>query len=346
MSVSVVELFQKLSRNQFGFFERLQTVSELMTPNVATTDSESLLSDLIGRRDPSTIGSMAIIDAEKRDVIGLLRHTTLLRCLPRYLNTLKEKDRDSTILATNVCDLASRRFIHISPSASPLQALEMMLEHKSDCLLVYDDPHKLLGMISIADFARTMQLYYHVYHQPQQLQRLRLIDFDSELSLDEIFCRGAQTSRDVMRNAVAVPAHEPVAMAMKLMEENEVRHLPILDEKDRASGIVSLNDILVALQPPRKLQLMDHSRPLPPLVDLLSETHDPVLSEPISSVARGRLVTVSPTTRLMETLNHLLESGHDAVLVQDNEQIQGIITLTDIARVFRTLMRLQTIKSR
>ncbi len=345
MSVSVVELFQKLARNQFGFFERLQTVAELMSTSVATIDSESLLSDLVGRRDPATIGSLAIIDADKRDVIGILRHSTLLRCLPRYLNTLKEKDRDSTILATNVCDLASRRFIHINSTASPLEALELMLEHKTDCLLVYDDPHKLLGMINIADFARIMQLYYHVYHQPQQLQRLRLIDFDSELSLDEIFCRGAQTSRDVMRNAIAVPGHEPVAVAMKLMEENDVRYLAVLDEKDRANGIVSLNDILIALQPPRNVSLMDHSRPLPPLLDLLSETHDPVLSEPISSVARGRLISVSPTTRLTETLNHLLDSGHAAVLVQDNDQIQGIITLTDIARVFRTLMRLQTIKS-
>ncbi|HRA87203.1 MAG TPA: hypothetical protein PK992_04020, partial [Planctomycetaceae bacterium] len=119
MSVSVVELFQKLARNQFGFFERLQTVAELMSTSVSTIDSESLLSDLVGRRDPATIGSLAVIDADKRDVIGLLRHSTLLRCIPRYLNTLKEKDRDSTILATNVCDLASRRFIHINSSASP-----------------------------------------------------------------------------------------------------------------------------------------------------------------------------------------------------------------------------------
>ena len=346
MSVSVVELFQKLARNQFGFFERLQTVAEFMSHDVATVDSDSSLNDLVGRRDPATVGSLAIIDADKRDVIGLLRHTTLLRCLPRYLNTLKEKDRDVSILSMNVCDLSSRRFIHIGPHASPLEALELMLQHQVDCLLVYDDPHKLLGMIRIADFARIMQLYYRVYHQPQQLQRLRLIDFDSELSLDEIFCRGAQTSRDVMRNTVAVSAQEPVAVAMKLMEENEVRHLPVLDEKNRLSGIVSLNDILIALQPPRNLHLLDHSRPLPPLVDMLSDTHDPVLSEPISSVARGRLISVSPTTRLTETLDHLLETGHDAVVIQENDQLQGIITLSDIARVFRTLMRLQTIKSR
>ena len=345
MSLSVVELFQKLARNQFGFFERLQTVAEFMTTKVATVDSESSLSDLVGRRDPATFGSLAVIDSAKRDVIGLLKQTTLLRCLPRYLNTLKEKDRDSAILSTNVCDLASRRFIHVSPSASPLEALETMFEHRTDCLLVYDDPHDLRGMISIADFARIMLLYYHVYQQPQQLQRLRLIDLDSDLSLDEIFCRGAQTSRDVMRNPLAVSAQEPVAVAIRMMEENDVRQLPVLNEKDQASSVISLNDILIALHPPCNPKLMDHSRPLPLLVDLLSDTHDPVLSEPVSSVARGRLISVSPTTRLTETLAHLLETGRDTVVVQDNDQLQGSIALDDVARVFRTLMRLQIIKS-
>lgn len=345
MSLSVVELFQQLARNQFGFFERLQTVAELMSTKVGTIDSESSLSDVVGRREPFAIGSLAVIDKAKRDVIGLLKHTTLLRCLPRYLNTLKEKDRDLSILSTNVCDLASRRSIHISPSASPLEALECMFTNHSDTLLVYDDPTELKGSISIADFARAMLLYYQVYQQPQQLQRLRLIDLDSDLSLDEIFCRGAQTSRDVMRNPVVVAAQEPVASAIRLMQDNEEWYLPVLDEKDQVSCVIGVNDILIALQPPANPRMMDHACPLPKLIDLLSDAHDPVLSEPIGHVARGRMISVSPTTRLTETLARLLETGRDSVIVQEGGQLLGIVTLHDIARVFRTLMRLQAIKS-
>lgn len=344
MSVSVVELFQKLARNQFGFFERLNSVSELMNRNVATIDSEAVLGDVLGRKDPLSIGSVAIVDGQKRDVIGVVKHTTLLRCMPRYLNTLKEKDRDLSMLSTNVCDLASRRSIHISPSASPLEALESMFTNQTDSLLVYDDPKELKGAIGLIDFAKAMLLYYQVYQQPQQLQRLRLIDLDSELTLDEIFCRGAQTARDVMRSPVTVSAHEPVASAIRLLQDHQLTLLPVTDDKDQVTCVISQNDILIALQPPSNPRLMDHSAPLPPLVDLLSDVHDPALSEPVSNIARGRLMTVSPTTRLTETLARLLETGRDAVMVQDGGQLLGIVTLHDIARVFRTLMRLQSLK--
>ena len=345
MAQSVIDLFQQLARNEFGFFERLQTVSEIMSTNVPTVSSEVSIGELIGRRDPLTLDSIAVIDAVKRDVIGLLKHTTILRCLPRYVNTLKECDRDRSILTTNVCDLTTRTTPHVSPSARPLEVLEIMVRQKCDSVLVFDDPHELRGIITPVSFASAMLLYYRVFQTLQPLQRLRLVDLDSDLSLDEIFCRGAQTARDVMSLAVTVPGREPVATAIKLMQDYEVCHLPILDERNQVTGVVSRNDILMALQPPSRPALVDHSIDLPPLIELLASGQEPVLSEPISSVAKGRLISVSPTSRLADVLMKLAETGRDIVIVQDDTQIQGTISLADIVRVFRTLMRLQSLKS-
>jgi CBS-domain-containing membrane protein len=345
MAQSVIDLFQQLARNEFGFFERLQTVSEIMSTTVPTVSSEVSVGEMIGRRDPLALGSMAVIDAAKGDVIGLLKHTTILRCLPRYVNTLKECDRDRSILTVNVCDLTTRKSPHVSPSASPLEVLEIMVQKNCDSVLVYDDPHELRGIITPVSFASAMLLYYRVFQTLQPLQRLRLIDLDSDLSLDEIFCRGAQTARDVMSQSVTVPGREPVATAIKLMQECAVSHLPILDEKNQVTGVVTRNDILMALQPPSRPGLLDHSVDLPPLIDLLASGLEPVLSEPISSVAKGRLISVSPTSRLADVLTRLAENGRDIVVVQDDSQIQGTISLTDIIRVFRTLMRLQSLKT-
>ena len=345
MAQSVVDLFQQLARNEFGFFTRLQTVTELMSTSVPTVSSEASIGDIIGRRDPSTIGSLAVVDSAKGDLIGLLKHTTILRCLPRYLNTLKEGDRDRAILTTNVCDLVTRRSARISLSGTPLEALEMMVQKNADCVLVYDDPHELRGVITPMNFASTMLLYYRVFQQVQPLQRLRLVDLDSDLSLDEIFCRGAQTARDVMNTPVAVSSREPVATAITLMRDNGVQYLPVLDDRKQVIGVVSQDDILIALQPPARLNLLDEACELPALDELLASDHEPTLSEPVSNIAKSRLISVSPTSRLAETLTKLTETGRDAVLVQDEGQLLGIVTLSDIVRVFRTLMRLQLIKN-
>ena len=124
-----------------------------------------------------------------------------------------------------------------------------------------------------------------------------------------------------------------------------MNHLPILDEKNQLTGVVSRNDILMALQPLSRPGLLDHSVDLPPLIDLLASGQEPALSEPISSVAKGRLISVSPTSRLADVLIRLAETGRDIVVVQDDAQIQGTISLADIVRVFRTLMRLQLLKT-
>lgn len=58
------------------------------------------------------------------------------------------------------------------------------------------------------------------------------------------------------------------------------------------------------------------------------------------------MITVAPASRLAETLTRLTETGRDAVLVQDDGALLGVVTLSDIVRVFRTLMRLQTIKDK
>ena len=344
MAQSVVDLFQQLARNEFGFFTRLHTISEIMSTDVPTVSSDVSIGDVIGRRDPFSIGSLVVMDSEESDLIGLLKHSTVLRCLPRYLNTLKESDRDRTILTANVCDFVTRRSPHVCSTATPLEVLELMVRQNCDCVLVYDDPHKILGVVTPVNFACTMLLYYRVFQTLQPLQRLRLVDLDSNLSLDEIFCRGAQTARDVMNPPVSISAREPVAVAIKMMQDLDLEFLPLVDETNTVTGVTRRNDILMALQPPSRPGLIEHAVDLPPLIDLLASGVEPALAEPVASVAKGRLISVSPTSRLAETLTKLVETGRDAVIVQENGQFLGTVTLADIVRVFRTLMRLQAIK--
>ena len=71
MAQSVIDLFQQLARNEFGFFERLQTVSEIMSINVPPVSSEVSVGEMIGRRDPLALGSMAVTSVAKGRLISV-----------------------------------------------------------------------------------------------------------------------------------------------------------------------------------------------------------------------------------------------------------------------------------
>jgi CBS domain-containing protein len=147
-----------------------------------------------------------------------------------------------------------------------------------------------------------------------------------------------------MSAPVAIASREPVATAITMMRDNRVRFLVVLDDNNQIAGVVSQNDILVALQPPVRPSLLDHKCALPAMVDLLASGQEATLSEPVTSVAKSRVITVAPTSRLSETLSRLVETERDVVVVQDEKQLLGTVSLADVVRVFRTLMRLQNIK--
>ncbi len=67
---SVVDLFQQLARNEFGFFARLQSVCELMSTSFPTLTSDHSLGDVVARRDPLQLGSHVVLDSAKGDVIA------------------------------------------------------------------------------------------------------------------------------------------------------------------------------------------------------------------------------------------------------------------------------------
>ena len=93
-----------------------------------------------------------------------------------------------------------------------------------------------------------------------------------------------------------------VATAITMMRDNRVRFLVVQDDNGQIGGVVSQNDILMALQPPVRPSLLDHKCALPGIVEPLASGQEATLSEPVTSVAKTRLITVSPTSRLSETL--------------------------------------------
>lgn len=104
----------------------------------------------------------------------------------------------------------------------------LMLDRCIDCLLVYDDPSELQGILTPRDFLKTILLYARVcMRNGVARNKLRLADFASGLSIDEVFQRGAATVEDVMSLELAVlSTNHKVEDAIKLIQVKEVRHIP------------------------------------------------------------------------------------------------------------------------
>jgi CBS domain-containing protein len=113
---------------------------------------------------------------------------------------------------------------------------------------------------------------------------------------------------------VAVVAEADLAVALHLMAERGVRHLPVFDGA-RCVGLVLETDVA-------RLLAAGHREPgVPPLR--------------VADVCR-KAPTLSPTARRSAAAASMHAGGIDAVLISDGERLLGILTATDLIRSLAT----------
>lgn len=56
-----------------------------------------------------------------------------------------------------------------------------------------------------------------------------------------------QLAEIMTSSPIVIGEHESTSQALAMMEENDVRRLPVIDELGRVSGVISLDDVMVEL---------------------------------------------------------------------------------------------------
>jgi CBS domain-containing protein len=105
----------------------------------------------------------------------------------------------------------------VPPSATVFEAIELMDSKNVGALIVMEND-QLVGMISERDYTR------------------------------KIVLRGKRSREtkvaEIMTSDLTVTApHEPVEKCLRLMTENRIRHLPVLDG-DKLRGVISIGDLV------------------------------------------------------------------------------------------------------
>jgi len=127
--------------------------------------------------------------------------------------------------------------------------------------------------------------------------------------------------RDVMtRNLITVDPETSFTDALKIMRKNKIRRLPVL-EKGKLVGIVTEKDILYAS--PSKATTLD-----------VWELHYLLNKLKIREIMTRDVVTIQEDTPVEEAAKIMVDNKIGALPVVKGDELVGIITETDIFKVF------------
>src|SRR5580658_1331066 len=123
-------------------------------------------------------------------------------------------------IASQLLKHKGRLIYSVTPEAPVLEAIRLMAEHGVGALLVMQG-EKLIGVISERDYARKVILKGRS---------------SNETPVSQIMSSPVLTVR----------ADQSVNECMRLMTENRVRHLPVIDD-ERVVGVLSIGDLVRAV---------------------------------------------------------------------------------------------------
>ena len=128
-------------------------------------------------------------------------------------------------------------------------------------------------------------------------------------------------AKRMMRNPVFVDENDSMKKAMDILKEREIRHLPVMKEREKLVGIVTERDIKQASpSPATALEI----REIYYLLDKIK----------VKQIMTRRVYTVSSHTSIEEAALIMREKKIGCLPVVDGGKLVGILTETDILDAF------------
>jgi len=117
----------------------------------------------------------------------------------------------------------------------------------------------------------------------------------------------------------------PIQAALSLMRAEGIRRLPIVDEKGRLVGIVSESDLL-------------HASPSDATSLSIWELNYLLSQITVSDVMTRKVITVGPDSPIEEVARIMADNKIGGVPVVEKKKVIGIITETDLFKIFLEML--------
>ena len=142
-----------------------------------------------------------------------------------------------------VADVMTRQVITVTQDSSLAEAVELMLQHRISGLPVIDADGRVFGMLSEGDLLRRVET--GTACEPHGWRAL--LAGPERLARWYVHTHGRRVGEIMTRAVVSVSPTTPLVQAVALMQQHEVKRLPVLAADGRLAGIISRADVLRAL---------------------------------------------------------------------------------------------------
>ena len=214
-------------------------------------------------------------------------------------------------------DVMTHHVISVSPDASILEAVRLMLQNRISGLPVVDTDGDLVGVVTEGDFLRRAETN-------TERRRSRWLEFlagPGKLANEYVHSHGRKVGQVMTTDVYTITEDTPLEEVVKLMESHQVKRLPVLRGR-KLVGIVSRANLMHALV---SLALV-----APPVAKDDAKIRECLLAElDKEKWAPVALINVVVRNGVVELWGIILDDRHRKALKVAAENIPGVKAVQD-----------------
>jgi CBS domain-containing membrane protein len=325
-------------------FQPMRLARDIMNTDVKTLTLDHTVSHCLRFMKGRRVRHVPVVDLPnegetKPYFVGVVSERDVLRLNEPDVEVINKQNKDQRSLRQLLVNIVARKPKSASPQTSVQEVIMIMTSHHIDMVPVLDDAD-LVGVITTTDLMKLFFKLDEVIHKlcPELNKGAAPVDMASE-SVAKANILSSWISRGVQKimteQVISLEPQDDLARAIEVMQDEEIRHIPIMDEQEKFVGLVSDRDIL------RNLPYAGRRPPSPPKRFrehlFATNTWTKCLLLPLESIMVRKVLHISPGCSVCEAAQILYKKKISCLpVIDEQEKLRGIVTVTDLMRALLT----------
>lgn len=343
---SVISRLERVCQESKTPYKNRRIISDIMTQPVEVLTLDHSVKTFLSFMQVNHVRHAPVVDYPQGRhadpvFIGVVSQRDVLRLGPSNVTGKLSNEPDPRALRQLLSRVVTRKAQTVEPDMPIGPAVQRMIDLHIDMLPVVVEG-KVVGITTTTDLLRMIVRTAETIENAcrREIHRKDAAawacgDDADRAALGAFMVRTADMI--MARNLVTMMAHQTLAEAIEVLQEHELRHVPIVDEENHLIGIISDRDILRNLPYVCRNHLQSSTKFREDLFRM--EGSKAVLSQPIETLMTTKLVTIEQNCPLVEAALILMKKKFGVLPVVDSERkLQGIVSVVDLLSVVRSIV--------
>ena len=342
--LKLIDVIEQMCTEKDVSFQPMRVARDIMNTDVKTLTLDHTVGQCLKFMKGRRVRHAPVVDLPnevetKPYFVGVVSERDVLRLNEPDAEIINKQKKDQKSLRQLLVNIVARKPKSVSPQTPVEDVIMTMTGNHIDMVPILDDAD-LVGIITTTDLIKLFFRLDKVIHElcPELKKGAPHVDTASE-SAAKANILSSWISRPVQKimteQVITLEPQDDLARAIEVMQDEEIRHVIIMDEQEKFVGLVSDRDIL------RNLPYAGRRPPSPPkkfrehLFATNSWTKSLLL--PLESIMVRKVLHILPGCSVCEAAEILYKKKISCLpVVDEQEKLRGIITVTDLMRALLT----------